>query len=138
MAEIEHDVHSLLKAADLRPTQQRVALASLLYGKGDRHVTAEGLYEEALAASLPVSLATVYNTLHQFTRRGLLRELSLDGARTYFDTNLHNHHHFFMEDGDMVIDIPAQDLETTHLPPVPEGMEVVRVDVVVRLRRKEG
>jgi Fur family iron response transcriptional regulator len=130
------DVQAMLRQADLRPTQQRLSLASLLFGKGDRHVTAEALHEEAVEARLPVSLATVYNTLHQFTERGLLRELSLDGTRTYFDTNLHNHHHFFLEDGEMVIDIPAQDLETTRLPAVPDDMEIVRVDVVVRLRRK--
>ena len=91
------DVAKLLRGAGLRPTRQRVALAHLLFASGDRHVTAETLHEEALARKVPVSLATVYNTLHQFTEAGLLREVAVEGAKTYFDTNTSNHYHFFCE-----------------------------------------
>src|SRR5262245_7982586 len=84
-----------LRKAGLRPTRQRLALAQLLFGRGDRHVTAEGLHEEAVGAGMPVSLATVYNTMHQFTAAGLLREVTVDGTRTYFDTNTGDHHHFY-------------------------------------------
>ena len=94
----DRDIAKLLRGAGLRPTRQRVALAELLFATGDRHVTAELLHEEALERMVPVSLATVYNTLHQFTEAGLLREVAVEGAKTYFDTNTSNHFHFFCED----------------------------------------
>jgi len=130
------DVASLLRRSGLRPTQQRLSLGKLLFGAGDRHVSAEMLHQEAIQARVPVSLATVYNTLHQFTEAGLLRELTVDGARTYFDTNLSQHHHFFVEGDETVLDVPHDALALGRLPDAPEGMEIVRVDVVVRLRRK--
>src|SRR5690349_23194582 len=93
-------IRAMLRQAGLRPTRQRLALAELLYGKGNRHISAEGLHEEAMVQRVPVSLATVYNTLHQFTEAGLLREVAVDGSKTYFDTNTSDHHHFFVEDDD--------------------------------------
>src|SRR5216110_328279 len=84
-----------LRRVGLRPTRQRVALARLLFNGGDRHVTAEQLHGEAAAAAIRVSLATIYNTLHQFTDRGLLREVVVEAGRSYFDTNIDDHHHFF-------------------------------------------
>ena len=99
-------VRETLKEAGLRPTRQRVALGNILFGRGHRHVSAEGLHEEAVAARVPVSLATVYNALHQFTEVGLLREIAVDGTKTYFDTNTDNHHHFFDESSGAVSDIP--------------------------------
>jgi Fur family iron response transcriptional regulator len=128
-----HDVRQRLRRVGLRPTRQRVSLGWLLFAKGDRHISAEMLYEEAMKARVPVSLATVYNTLHQFTQAGLLRELAIDGAKTYFDTDNSEHHHFVIDDEDRVIDIPAVDIGA--LPEPPAGYEVARVDVVVRLRR---
>jgi len=124
-----------LSAAGLRPTRQRLALAELLFAGKDRHVTAERLYEEARAASLPVSLATVYNTLHQFTAAGLLREIAVDGARVYFDTNVSDHHHFLIEDSGELQDIHGATVSLGDLPAPPEGLRVGRIDVVVRLRR---
>ncbi len=124
-----------LRAAGLRPTRQRMALADLLFANGDRHISAEILHNEAVSASVPVSLATVYNTLHQFTRAGLLREVALDGTKTYFDTNTTNHHHFFLEDDNLMFDVPEDALRLDRLPEPPEGMEISRVDVVIRLRR---
>lgn len=129
-------VTGLMRRAGLRPTRQRLALAALLFGKGDRHISAESLFEEAILAKVPVSLATIYNTLHQFTEAGLLRELAVDGSKSYFDTNTGDHHHFFVEGDNTMMDIPASSVAIGSLPEVPEGMEVVRVDVVVRLRRK--
>src|SRR3984893_9749548 len=90
-----HDVKSMLRDVGLRQTRQRMALGWILFGKGDRHITAEMLYEESTKAKVPVSLATVYNTLHQFTEVGLLRQVAVDGSKTYFDTNVSQHHHFF-------------------------------------------
>jgi len=124
-----------LVAAGLRPTRQRVALGELLFGRGDRHVTAERLFEEATAARMPVSLATVYNTLHQFTDAGLLREIAVDGARVYFDTNVSEHHHFLLEDEGELRDIAGSTVAIGDLPAPPPGMKVARVDVVVRLKR---
>ncbi len=126
----------LLRDHDLRPTRQRVALAELLFSKGDRHISAEALHEEAETLSIKVSLATIYNTLHQFTNADLLRAVPVDGTKTYFDTNVDNHHHFFVEDDQQVIDIPAQNFTVGMLPEPPDGMEITRVEVVVRVRRK--
>jgi Fur family iron response transcriptional regulator len=138
VSEIEgqREVRDMLRVAGLRPTRQRVALAELLYSHGNRHISAELLHEEAEAAHVPVSLATVYNTLHQFTQVGLLREVAVEGTKTYFDTNTDDHHHFFIEGDNQVIDIPGSGVSMARLPEAPEGMEIVRVDVVVRLRRK--
>jgi len=131
-----HDLRTKLSAVGLRPTRQRLRLGWLLFGKGDRHVTAERLYEEAKAAHAPISLATVYNTLNQFRSAGLLREITIDGAKTYFDTNLNNHQHFLTEEAHILVDLPQQLIDFSQLPEPPEGMEIARVDVVVRLRRK--
>ena len=130
-----HKLRAKLRQANLRPTRQRVALGWLLFGKGDRHVTAEILFEEAKAAKVPVSLATVYNTLHQFTTAGLLNEIAIDGPRTYFDTNPTSHHHFLIEETSALIDIPGRHVALERLPSAPEGFEIARVDVVVRVRR---
>lgn len=122
--------------AGLRPTRQRVALADLLFAKGDRHLSAEELHEEALTAGVAVSLATVYNTLHQFTEAGLLRILALESSRTYFDTNTSDHHHFFVEGENTIMDIDHGPVTVSNLPEPPEGMEVANVDIIVRLRPK--
>src|SRR6266700_1443152 len=122
-----------LREAGLRPTRQRLALAKLLLENGDRHVTAEQLHGEALVASIRVSLATVYNTLHQFTAAGLLREVVVEPGRSYFDTNIAEHHHFFCEAIALLQDIPAEDLTVIGLPLPPSGTEIGRVEVIVRV-----
>jgi Fur family iron response transcriptional regulator len=127
------DVAKRLREAGLRPTRQRVALAHLLFAEGDRHVTAEALHEEAQARKVPVSLATVYNTLHQFTEVGLLREVAVEGAKTYFDTNTSNHYHFFCEPSGKLMDIATGAIRIEGLPEAPDGMAISRVDVLVRL-----
>ena len=129
-------VRSRLRDAGLRPTRQRVALAEILYSRGHRHVSAEDLHAEAVMADVPVSLATVYNTLHQFTEAGLLRELAVDGSKSYFDTNVHDHHHFFVEGENAMMDVPASAIGINALPEPPEGYEIARVDVLVRIKRK--
>jgi Fur family transcriptional regulator, iron response regulator len=126
-----------LKAAGLRPTRQRLALAKLLLESGPRHVTAEELFHEARTAGIPVSLATVYNTLHQFTAVGLLREVVVDMGQSYFDTNTSHHHHFFDEATGALTDIPDDDIEIGRLPTPPLGSEIERVEVIVRLRPAE-
>lgn len=127
-----------LRHSGLRPTRQRVALADLIFAKGDRHLTVEELHEEAVMAGVPVSLATVYNTLHQFTEAGMIRVLAVESARTYFDTNVSDHHHFFIEGENEVLDIPVSNIQIGNLPEPPEGMEISHVDVVIRLRHKDG
>lgn len=126
------DVYDKLASAGMRPTRQRLALGGLLFGSGDRHVTAEELHAEAERADVRVSLATVYNTLHQFTAAGLLREVAIEGARTYFDTNTSDHCHFFVESEGKLIDID-EPIRIGQLPEVPEGKRVSRVDVLIRL-----
>ena len=125
-----------LRRVGLRPTRQRCDLAQLIFRHGDRHFTAEDLHLDAVQASVPVSLATVYNNLHQFTQAGLLRPLSMDGAKTFFDTNVSNHNHFLVEGENAVIDIPDGQVSVSGLPQAPEGFEITHVDVIVRLRRK--
>lgn len=128
------DALQRLKAAGLRPTRQRLALTRILFENGHRHVTAETLHAEAKTAGVDVSLATIYNTLHQFTTVGLLREVVIDTGKAYFDTNTDDHHHFFFEDCGRLADIPGNEVAIANLPIAPEGMEVARVDVVIRLR----
>jgi Fur family transcriptional regulator, iron response regulator len=128
------EVRTMLRHAGLRPTRQRLALADILFGEGHRHISAEGLHEEAMSHRVPVSLATVYNTLHQFTEAGLLREVAVDGTKTYFDTNTDDHHHFFIEGENRIVDIPMSGLRVEELPDPPAGMEIARVDIIVRLR----
>ena len=116
-----HDVKAMLRGVGLRPTLQRMALGWILFGKGNRHLTAEMLYEEASRARVPVSLATVYNTLHQFTEVGLLRQIAVDGAKTYFDTNVSEHHHFFIEDKNELVDIPKVETSPIRCPLSPRA-----------------
>ena len=124
-----------LGKADLRPTRQRMALAELLVGDGQhRHVTAESLFESAKDTGAGVSLATVYNTLRAFCEAGLLQEITVDGSKSYFDTNTHDHPHFYWEDEARLSDAPADQLVITRVPDAPEGVEIASVDVVIRLR----
>lgn len=123
-----------LRAAGLRPTRQRLALAKLLFDCCDRHVSAEQLHSEAVASKIRVSLATVYNTLHQFTAAGMLREIVVDSGRSYFDTNVSDHHHFFFEQSGRLEDIPGDMVAVTRVPAAPYGTTIARVDVIVRVR----
>ncbi|HWT29902.1 MAG TPA: Fur family transcriptional regulator [Propylenella sp.] len=124
-----------LRQAGLRPTRQRVELGRILFAKGHRHISAEDLHAEADAAGVRISLATVYNALHQFSRAGLVREVAIDGGRTYFDTNTSDHHHFFVEGEGRLIDLVGR-IEIDRLPEPPSGMEITSVELVVRVRRK--
>jgi|SRR6516225_1038659 len=123
-----------LRAVGLRPTRQRLALARLLIESGDRHITAEQLHGEAAGADIRVSLATVYNTLHQFTEAGLLREVVVEPGRSYFDTNTTDHHHFFCEANGRLQDIPGENVVVSGFPLPPLGTEICRVDVIIRVR----
>jgi Fur family iron response transcriptional regulator len=128
-------IPDMLRQAGLRPTRQRLALGRLLFGSGDRHVTAEQLHAEVAALGEHVSLATVYNTLHQFKRAGLVRELAIEGSKAYFDTNTSNHNHFLLESSGELMDIPGDAIRVEGLPEPPEGMKITHVDVVVRLSK---
>jgi len=130
------DILARLRAAGLRPTRQRLALGKLLFAGENRHVTAEMLHEEAVGNNVQVSLATVYNTLNQFTDAGLLREVVVEAGRAYFDTNTGNHHHFFHVDSGELEDLSDQSVHLAGLPDLPEGTTLERVDVVIRVRDK--
>lgn len=127
----ETEIRALLAEAGLRPTRQRLLLATLLFGQGDRHVTAESLHGEVTRQGEHVSLATVYNALHQFKNAGLLRELAIEGTKAYFDTNTSNHNHFYLESEGKLMDIDGVRVE--GLPEPPQGMRISHVDVVIRL-----
>ena len=124
-----------LRGGGLRPTRQRVELGGLLFAGPDRHLTAESLQAEAVMAGVKVSLATVYNTLHQFTQAGLLRQVVVDAARSHFDTNTGDHQHFYVEGDGTLIDIPGEQIAVAGVPTPPKGLTVERIDVVVRVRR---
>ncbi len=127
-----------LRRAGLRPTRQRLALAALLLRKGHRHVTAEALAREAQDAGIAVSLATVYNTLHQFTAAGLLREVAVASDRAWFDTNTQPHHHFFDPARQRLTDIPAAAVALGALPPAPAGTRIEGAELVIRIAADEG
>ena len=127
------NIEAKLREARLRPTRQRMELARLLFHAGDRHVTAEELHGEALASKISVSLATVYNTLKQFTECGLLREVAIEGSKAYFDTKISDHQHFFFENDGRLIDIEPGHQVMVSAPKLPEGMKIARIDVLIRL-----
>lgn len=134
---LRRDCEELLRRAGLRPTRQRLVLGWLLFAKGGRHLTAEMLHAEAAEANIHISLATVYNTLHQFTDAGLLRQIGVDGSKSFFDTNPTTHQHFFVDHEQRLFDVPAPGVLLDSLPPPLPGYEVARVDVIVHLRRKQ-
>jgi Fur family iron response transcriptional regulator len=126
-----------LRTAGLRPTRQRLALAKLLFEGGDRHVTAEQVHAEAGAADIRVSLATVYNALHQFTRAGMMREVVVEAGRSYFDTNVSDHHHVFFEKSGRLLDVPAARVTVDEMPQLPDGAKLSRVDVILRVAHSD-
>ena len=128
------DIMELLRDAGLRPTRQRRSLAQQLFSGNARHVTAEQLHSESLSKGVSVSLATVYNTLHQFTSAGLLRELVVDAGRSYFDTNISAHHHLYFEDSGKLRDVSGDNIAIGELPALPEGAEISRIDIIIRVR----
>jgi Fur family transcriptional regulator, iron response regulator len=132
------DIARRIKAAGLRPTRQRVAIASILFGNGERHVCAESLHKELLDARIKVSLATIYNSLHQLTAAGLLREIGVEGTRSYFDTNTSNHFHMLDEVTNELHDVDHGSLRLSGLPQIPGDREIKRIDVIVRLQKKSG
>jgi len=135
---LQYDCSDLLRTAGMRPTRQRLMLGEFLFANGGRHVTADMIYTEAAAANMPISRATVYNTLNQFTEAGLLRQIGIDGSKSFFDTNPGAHHHFFVDHEDRLLDVPAPGVEIERLPEPLPGYEISRVDVILHLRRKQG
>lgn len=136
-SELSSKVVVRVREAGLRPTRQRVALAKLLLDKGGRHITAEQLHGEARAAAIRVSLATIYNTLHQFTEAGLLREVVVEPGRSYFDTNTSEHHHFYDEGKGELLDIGGDGVIISGLPLPPSGTKVRRLEIIVRVGPKQ-
>ena len=128
---------SKLRHKGIRPTKQRLAIAHFLFNGGDRHLNAEDVFEELHMQGSDISLATVYNTLNQFTKAGLLRQITVDSQKSYFDTNISDHHHYYFEDEQKLVDIPSECLVVSNMPNIPEGTEIARVDVVIRLQNKK-
>ncbi|HWJ18390.1 MAG TPA: Fur family transcriptional regulator [Geobacterales bacterium] len=128
-------IEAKLRERGLRPTRQRLDLARLLFREGDRHVTAEVLHGEALANNISVSLATVYNTLKQFTECGLLREVAIEGSKAYFDTKISDHQHFYFENDGRLIDLDPGHEVMVSVPKLPEGTKIARIDVLIRLEK---
>ncbi|WP_257168670.1 Fur family transcriptional regulator Irr [Bradyrhizobium sp. SRS-191] len=124
-----------LRRSGLRPTQQRQQLSRILFGNGDRHITADVLYAEAVATGMKISQATIYNTLNQFVELGLLRQIGVDGSRSFFDTNTTVHPHFFYEDEGVLLDVPEH-VAFDQLPEPLPGYAMERIDVVIHLRRR--
>jgi Fur family iron response transcriptional regulator len=135
---LQYDCSDLLRRAGLRPTRQRLMLGEFLFSNGGRHVTADMIYTAAAAANMPISQATVYNTLNQFTKAGLLRQIGVDGSKSFFDTNPTTHHHFFVDHEDRLLDVPDPGVEIEQLPQPLPGYEISGVDVIVHLRRTQG
>ena len=133
----DSDAVARLRDAGLRPTRQRIVLARRLFGGPHRHVTAAALHAEVLREEAGVSLATVYNTLHQFTKAGLLRELAVDAGPSFFDTNTTHHQHFFLEESGRLVDVPGDRVSVSDLPPAPPGTRVSRIDVIIRVTGEE-
>lgn len=133
--ETQTALRARLRTAGLRPTRQRMTLAALLFSNGDRHVTAEKLHGETKQMRPPISLATIYNALNQFTEAGLLREIALQGSRSWYDTNIGPHYHFHIENEDELFDIPAEAIGVLGLPAPPEGMEIISADLIIRVRK---
>ena len=133
---LKTEMATRLRGAGLRPTRQRLALGRLLFSQGDRHVTAEALHVEAQGSGVELSLATVYNTLHQFTAAGMLRQVTVGGDKAYFDTNVGDHHHFYIDAEQRLIDIPGDKVEVLGLPSPPAGSQIDRVDVIVRIKAR--
>ncbi len=129
------DLEIKLRSAGVRPTKPRMALGGVLFGNGDRHVTAEQLHSESVSEGIRVSLATIYNTLNVFTEAGLLREVAVEGHKSYFDTNTSNHYHYYVEDEGRLMDIENDQITVSGLPSTPAGMKVSRVDIIVRLEK---
>lgn len=130
------ELENKIRSADLRPTKQRLALSELLFSNGNRHITAEKLHGEALEKGVKISLATIYNNLHQFTTAGLLREVVVDASKSYFDTNVTPHHHFFHEEIGLLEDISGHEISVDDIPHLPEGTKISSIDVIVRLTQK--
>jgi len=126
-------VRDKLVAAGVRPTRQRLDLGRLLLESGDRHFTAEMIYDEARAMRYPPSLGTVYNTLNEFARCGLLRQIAIYDAKLWYDTKTGPHFHYYREDTEELSDIPEGLLPTLDIPP-PEGARVEAIDIIVRLK----
>ena len=136
--ETANDIETRLRNAGLRPTRQRLDLARLLFREGDRHVSAEELHGEAVANKISVSLATVYNTLKQFTECGLLREVAIEGSKAYFDTKISDHQHFFFEEDGRLVDLEPGFEAVVTVPKLPEGTKIARVDVIIRLEKAKN
>lgn len=124
-----------LTTLGIRPTAQRVQIAELLLS-APQHLSAEQILASLRLSGARVSKATVYNTLNLFAAHGLIRQLSVDGARAWFDSNVVPHYHFHDETTGALTDVAVPDVEFARLPPPPPGMEVAGIDLVIRLRKK--
>jgi Fur family iron response transcriptional regulator len=128
------NIRRKLDAAGVRPTRQRVDLGRAIFGSGDRHFTAEMIYQETRSIRFAPTLGTIYNTLNEFSRCGLLREIAIYDAKLWYDTKTGPHFHFYSEDSEELSDIPDAWLPAFDIP-APEGTRIAAIDVIVRLKK---
>ena len=124
---------SKLEKNGIRATKQRRVLAKLIFDKGKRHISAENLYDEVKKEERKISMATVYNTLKQFTNLGLIREIVVDQNKSLYCNNNQSHYHLYIEDEGKVIDIPTQNIDL-DIPSIPACLQLHDIDVIVRIR----
>ena len=133
----EQNIESKLKALGQRLTLQRLNLAKLIFTDKDQHMSADQLYQKAQEKGFHISLATIYNTLNQWAKMGLLRRVAVYSGAVYFDTNVSNHYHFYDKEKDDLIDLPSNQVQFTNLPLAPDGMQIKNVDVVIYISAQQ-
>ena len=122
-----------LEKNGIRATKQRRVLAKLIFDKGKRHISAENLFDEVKKDERKISMATIYNTLKQFTNLGLIREIVVDQNKSLYCNNNQSHYHLYIEDEGKVIDIPTQNIDL-DIPSIPACLKLHDIDVIVRVR----
>ena len=128
-----NSIKDILRNSSLRPTKQRIMIGNLLFNDTDKHVTAESLYRELTASEQKISLATVYNTLHDFCEKKLLKKVTIDTEKVYFDTNTSPHHHFYSDNEKLLIDISKDKIKIQGLPKAPKGKKIKDVELIAHL-----
>ena len=130
---IYHQAMKKIESSGIRPTKQRRVLAKILFEKGNRHLSADELFHDVKKEDRKISMATVYNTLKQFTSLGLVREVVVDQNKSLYCTNHKSHYHLYIEDEGKIVDIPTKNIDL-NIPSIPACLQLHNIDVIVRIR----
>lgn len=130
---IYHQAMKKIESSGIRPTKQRRVLAKILFENGNRHVSADELFHDVKKEDRKISMATVYNTLKQFTSLGLVREVVVDQNKSLYCTNHKSHYHLYIEDEGKIVDIPTKNIDL-NIPSIPACLQLHNIDVIVRIR----